>query len=67
MVKLNSYKSMGSEEMHFQVLRKVADVANPFSIIFEKSWQAGEKTGKRETSLPFLKMGERKICGTIDE
>lgn len=46
-----------------------ADVAKPVSIVFEESWQIGEArvTGKRQTSLPVLKKGERKIWGTTDQ
>lgn len=40
-------------------------VAKLLSTIFKKSWLAGEvprELQKREISLPFLEMVERKIC-----
>jgi len=43
---LDVHKSMGPERMHPQVLREPADViAEPLSIIFERSWRTGEVSG----------------------
>ena len=41
--KLDPHKSMGANGMHPQVLKELADVlAEPLSIIFERSWRTGE-------------------------
>ena len=67
LMKLNVCKSMGLDDIQPRVLKEMADVvAEPLSIIFEKSWLFGEVpvTGKRESLIPFLRKGERKTHGT---
>jgi len=42
-MRLNAYKSMGSDEMHASVLKEVVDVvAEPLSVIYEKLWLSSE-------------------------
>ena len=61
---LNVYKSMAPDDVQPRDLKELAEVVAEPLFIFEKSWLSGEVTGKRETSLPYSRKGERKIQGT---
>ncbi|KFQ45312.1 RNA-directed DNA polymerase from mobile element jockey, partial [Nestor notabilis] len=64
--KLNMHKSMGPDEIHPRVLKElVNEVSKPLSIIFEKSWLAGEvpDDGKKGNVTPIVKKGKVEDLG----
>ncbi|PKU41029.1 rna-directed dna polymerase from mobile element jockey-like [Limosa lapponica baueri] len=59
--KLDIHKSMGPDRMHRRVLRELAEViAEPFSIIFERSWRKASVT-------PVFKKGKKEDLGNYSQ
>jgi len=63
---LDVHKSMGPNRMHPRVPRELADVvAEPLSIIFERSWRTGEvpKDWSKASVTPIFKKGKKEDPG----
>jgi len=63
---LDTHKSMGPDGKHPQVLRELADaIAEPLSIIFERSWRRGEVTQdwSRQNVTPVFQKGKKEDPG----
>jgi len=63
---LDFHKSMRPNGMHPRVLRELADVvAEPLSIIFERSWRIGEvpEDSRKANVIPIFKKGKKENPG----
>jgi len=63
---LDAHKSMGPDGMHPRVLRELVDViAEPLSIIFERSWRTGEvpEDWRKANVTPVFKKGKKEDLG----
>jgi len=63
---LDAHKSMGPNGMHPRVLRELADiVAEPLSIIFERSWRTGEvpEDCRKAIVTPIFQKGKKEEPG----
>ncbi|GAB0209846.1 mitochondrial enolase superfamily member 1 [Grus japonensis] len=64
--KVDIHKSMSPDGMHPRVLRELADViARPLSIIFERSWRAGEvpEDWRKANVTPVFEKGNKEDPG----
>jgi len=63
---LDAHKSMGPDGMHPRVLRELVDViAEPLSIIFERSWRTREvpEDWRKANVIPIFKKGKKEDPG----
>jgi len=63
---LDVHKSMGPDGMHPRVQRELADViAEPLSIIFERSWRTGEvpEDWRKANATPIFNKGKKEDLG----
>jgi len=63
---LDIHKSLGLDEIHPRVLTELADViAEPLSIIFERSWRTGEvpEDWRKANATPGFKKGKEENSG----
>ena len=64
---LNKHKSIGPDEMHPRVLRKLADIVdNPLSVISNRSWHSGEVPvdWRKGNIVPIFEKGRKEDPGT---
>jgi len=63
---LDTHRSIGPDGMHSQVLRELTNVvAEPLSVIFERSWRTGEvpEDWRKANVTPIFKKGKKENPG----